>query len=90
MHCRYGNPCSSQTELGAEQAFMERQLCWVEGQSREKSGASVELALPQDVVSRNRYYLSAIVDIVKLFAVHELSFRDTEEDLGSLHSGLIL
>jgi len=32
---------------------------WVERQAREKSCSSVDLALSQDVVSRNKYYLSA-------------------------------
>jgi len=32
---------------------------WVERQSREKSCSSADAALSRDVVSRNRYYLSA-------------------------------
>ena len=63
---------------------------WVERQAREKSSSLVELALSWDVVSRNRYNLSAIVDAIKFLAVNELLFRGKEENLGSLHSGLFL
>jgi len=56
--------------------------------SKRKSCSSVEFALSRDVVSGNRYYLSAIVGVIKCLAVNELSLWGTEENLGSLHSGL--
>jgi len=43
----------------ADKSHIQAISVWVERQAKEKSCSSADLALSRDVVSRNRYYLSA-------------------------------
>jgi len=73
-----------------ESTYLNRDMCKFEsspkGESRWQSTDSSKAYRN----TRAFEYLSAIVDVIKFLAVNELSFRATEEDLGSLHSGLLL
>lgn len=68
-------------------------LRWKENERRIDCGKEISTLLNADQLNRNRYYVSALIDVVGFLAENQIPFRgslDNFEDMSDGHSGLFL
>ena len=57
---------------------------WRERQIREETNKEISTLVHTDQLARNRYYVSAVVDIIAFLAVNQLPLRGDHDSLHSM------
>ena len=73
----------------ASKPHMLAVVSWEDQKKFEKEGTTLE-SLCGTQIENNQYYMSRIFEIIKFLTTNELPFRERDEAIGELHSGLFM